>query len=81
MYYVSGFGDRWGPLIVNSLEELNVSIVTNMDPVIQMCDREDRVLIGGSTNDGYHFSYVDQPNRYITSNAGEHKWHSQTNVG
>ena len=80
-YYVSGLGDQWGPLIVNSLEKLNVSIVRNMDPVIQMCDREDRVVIGGSSNDGYKFSYVSEPNKYITSNAGEHIVHSPPNVG
>ena len=66
-------GNQWGPLIVNSLDEMNVSLLTNMDPVIDMCDREDRVLIGGRANDGYHFSYFLESSKYVTSNSGKHK--------
>ena len=66
-------GDQWGPLIVNSLEEMNVTIVTNMDPVISMCAGQDRVLIAGKTNAPWNFSYFSEPSKYITSNAGEHK--------
>ena len=64
-------GDRWGPLIVNSLEEMNVSIVTNMDPVINSCPRS-LVLIGGRAN--YKtFSYFNESSKYVTSNSGEDK--------
>ena len=34
MYYVSDLGDQWGPMILNFQEEMNVTIVTNPDPVI-----------------------------------------------
>ena len=66
-------GNQWGPLIVNSLDEMNVSLLTNMDPVIDMCDREDRVLNGGRANDKYRFSYFNESSKYVTSNSGKHK--------
>ena len=42
-----------------------------MDPVIDMCDREDRVLIGGATDDGYKFSYFTESRKYVPSNSGK----------
>ena len=57
---------------MNSLEEMNVSIVTNMDPVINSC-AESLVLIGGRTNDRT-FSYFNESSKYVTSNAGKKKW-------
>ena len=60
-------GDRWGPLIVNSLEEMNVSIVTNMDPVINSCPRS-LVLMGGRAN---YKTYLMSLVNMLHSNSGE----------
>ena len=65
-------GNQWGPLIINSIEELNVSIVTNEDPAANNCNMRN-ALIGGRTNATTSFSYFDRPSLYIPNNTGKNK--------
>ena len=69
--YDSDLGDEWSPMILNSQEEMNITIVTNPDPVIRQCRRQ-RVVIGGRTNNSLLWSYFHDPHFYIPNNGGNH---------
>ena len=56
---------------MNSVEEMNLAVMTNDDPVADNCTRN-WVMIGGRFNDNVAFTYFQFPSVYIRSNAGEH---------
>ena len=57
---------------MNSIEEMDVSIVTNEDRTADSCNMRN-ALIGGRTNARTSFSYFDRPSLYIPNNTGKNK--------
>ena len=64
--HISGLGDEWFPLIVNTLEELNATFDQQLD-----CHA---AWIGGTTNSlAQLFDYSSSPEQYIPDNSGMYR--------
>ena len=66
---VLALGDNWGPLIINSEEEYNTTVLTVEDDVVRNDCFTGLALIGGSiTSD--RLNYFEQPERYFPNGSG-----------
>ena len=70
--YVSGLGAEWGPIILNSQEELNISTEAIKADALNNCARY-RVLIGGRSNNSDNWNMFSVPSYYIPNNGGKHR--------
>ena len=56
---------------MNFIEEMNLAVTTNDDPVADNCTWN-WVMIGGRLNHDSSITYFQFPNVYIPSNTGNH---------
>ena len=62
-------GNEWGPVIINSEEEFNLT--ASLNSLLGLCGYEPP-LVGGSTNTTY-IDYFQTPELYFPNNSGKCK--------
>ena len=72
IYYAVGHGDEWGPMILNSQEELDTSLQTYRAEILSNCENS-RAFIGGRSNNSDNWNDMSVPSYYIPSDGGKHK--------
>ena len=69
--YVLVLGDNWGPLIINSEEEYNTTVLTMEYEVARNDCYFGSALIGGSSDIRRDsLNYFEQPERYFPNESG-----------